>query len=601
MSDKQRSLDDIDNFWDLDSLLPQKRPVMPRRELSTDTVEIEVSAKSNNTDHGAAIPPRDGGLNSPRTTNTASMPSNTNTQSTPPTPISPREEARRLREAPLRMRAAQNEPKPLEPYLIYEPDSSIIKRVAVSKWQTKYNFYEKFSTDAHRLWNRTISECEPVSFFSYIPQYNQLSYAQLKWYIYWRSQVRNGKYPRADYSYILLYVYEILNCPDLIEPARGVELLCDIWLAYRPKFPRIDNYLCEWLCDYCLIYQLPCPTKRLEAISQAVVTVATFKEFYMDTSHTNDGAASILAYSSNYDWRTSRYVSNENIELFSKHISAAFEKVYHELLVNGGSEINAAPAQIVRDAYSGALCVYDMKRCLTVDYTSYTRSPKFKIIVTDIIKYCENRVRMALGIKARLKVENITEEMKRCVDEYFDRELPVKKATKSKPAEVVQQNEYDKLYEPTSTTLSLENALAIEQKSWSTTEILTNSMNDDEYNEAGDIPEPTSVDIAAPQTDISQFITDTRISDTSISGDDEFALLISSLGDAEITALRSLADGDSGGVAKAAAAAAMLADALADKINSAAFDIIGDSIIEPDGAGYRIISDYEGDIIKCLK
>ena len=45
----------------------------------------------------------------------------------------------------------------------------------------------------------------------------------------------------------------------------------------------------------------------------------------------------------------------------------------------------------------------------------------------------------------------------------------------------------------------------------------------------------------------------------------------------------------------------MLADALADRINEISFDIIGDSIIEPDADGYRLIADYEGDIAKWLK
>lgn len=578
MSDKQHSLDDIDNFWDLDSLLPQKRPVSPNRAVSTETVEIELSSSAGKSDGGAAIPPR------PASRASGARPA--------PTPISAREEARRLREQPLRIRAAQNEPKALEPYLIYEPDSSIIKRVAVSKWQTRYNFYEKFRTDARRLWNRTASECEPVSFFSYIPQYNQLSYAQLKWYLYWREQVRSGKYPRADYSYILLYIYEILNCPDLIEPARGVELLCDIWLEYRPRYPRIDNYLCEWLCDYCLINQLPCPTKRLEVISQSIVAAATFKEFYMDTSRASEGAANILAFSSNYDWRSSRYVTKENIGLFSEHISRAFDKIYREMISKDESGASAKPAQLVRDAYSGALCVYDMKRCLTIDYISYTRSPRFRFVVTDIIKYCENRIRMALGVKSRLKVENLSAEMRACLDEYFDRELPVKRPQKNKPAESAQTNEYDKLYEPTSTTLSLENALEIEKKSWDTTEILTSALSDDvpEYNPPE--PVPAAPEPLAPSEAASGDIIDS---------DDEFAALIGALGEAERKALRSLAEGNGAGFAAAASEAGILSDALADKINETAFDLIGDSILEPDGGGYKIISDYEGDIVKCLK
>ena len=636
MSEKKPlSLDDIDNFWDLNSLLPQKRPVSPRRAVNIDTVEIEVGNDTPR-EGGAAIPkrePRQPAADMPRSqpqSMSQSQPqshpaSADNTQSRI---TSARDENRRLRELPLKMRASQNEPKILEPYLVYEPDSSIIKRVSVSKWQTRYNFYEKFRSDAARLWNRTSGECENVPFFSYIPQYNQLSYTQLKWYLCWREKVRSGIYPRCDYSYILLYIYEILNCPDLIEPKQGLEKLLDIWFAYRGAYQRIDNYLGEWVCDYCLINQLPCPTGRLEPIIKTVITAASFKEFYMDTPASCEGAANILAFSSNYDWRSSRYVTAETLPVFSKHINRAFEKIYGELLSEDGLITNASPAEITRDAYSGALCVYDMKRSIKVEYISYTRSTKFRFIVTDIIKYCENRVRMALGIKARLKVENLTDEMRACLDEYFDRELPAKqKKPKAKSADDAAreaEREYERLYEPVGGELSLENALAIERDSWSTTEILTNALVDSET--ASENTAVTSADeavgaeinsasmsetleqskVVSPQVTVNEptddIQTGKQTSDhTDEQTGDEFAQLIAQLDANSLDALKLLASGDHSGIAKVAANASMLADALADRINETSFDIIGDSIIEPDADGYRLIVDYEEDIAKWLK
>lgn len=661
MSEKKPlSLDDIDNFWDLNSLLPQKRPVSPRRAVNIDTVEIDVDSDSPR-DAGAAIPKREtrqpaAGIRQQQSmpksesqsmsqsesqstaqSSSQSEPTPTAADSTQSTLTSPRDENRRIRELPLKMRAQQNEPKILEPYLVYEPDSSIIKRVSVSKWQTRYNFYEKFASDAARLWNRTSGECENVPFFSYIPQYNQLSYTQLKWYLCWREKVRNGVYPRCDYSYILLYIYEILNCPDLIEPARGLEKLCDIWLAYRGAYQRIDSYLGEWVCDFCLINQLPCPRNRLEPIIKSVITASSFKEFYMDTPASCEGAANILAFSSNYDWRSSRYVTPETLPVFARHINRAFEKIYSELLSNGGCITNASPAEITRDAYSGALCVYDRKRSIRVEYISYTRSTKFRFIVTDIIKYCENRVRMALGIKARLKVENLTDELRACLDEYFDRELPAKqKKPKAKAADEAAREaelEYERLYEPVGGELSLENALAIERDSWSTTEILTRALTDnvpssentavrssnetsEPYNNAASTIETheQSKAVLSPQAAANEYNDEIRSSvvssgqtDEMVSGqtdyqtDDEFARLIRQLDANSLEALKLLAAGDRSGLSKAAAKASMLADALVDRINETSFDIIGDSIIEPDADGYRLIADYEGDIAKWLK
>lgn len=574
MSDNPKNLDDIDSFWDLNSLLPKKRPVAPtHRAPNTDTVELNFGGEDATRDVGTPIPAR------------TDMPER----------VSPHEQARRLNEIPMRTRAEEYRSHPLDPYLIYTPESRLIKRVEVSRWDSKFNFYENFRTDAKRLWSRTAAECEPVSFFSYVPQYSQLKYAQLKWYLWWRENVRHGVYLRCDFCYILLYIYEIINCPDLVSPERGVELLCDVWIHYRGEHRRIDSYMCEWLCDYCLINKLPCPTERLEPILGEIVATANFKEFYMD-SGSGSAVASILSHSSAYDWRKSRYVTSENISLFSTHIRGAFDKVWREVLSStddavGGTHGTAKEFRCERTAYEGALCVYDMKRTVTVEYVSYTRSPRFRFVVTDIIKYSENRIRMALGIKSRLKVEELSSEIKACIDEYFDTNLPAPKKTRPTRMSTYEReaNEYDKLYEPAASEFSLENAIKIEQSSWSTTEILTSAFEDDT---------PANKPISAPEMFTAP---EPAVSTPLADGEDEFALLIASLDEGVREALSALAGGDNDGIAKAAAKLGTLGDALADKINETAYDIIGDSVIEPVGGGYKLICDYEGDIKKWLK
>lgn len=638
MSEKKNGnapgLDEIDDFWDLESLLPQKRPVNLRREINTDTVELHIGVKSSS--GGVPIPPREKKpepVTLPRRDGAYSKTLSGEPRDAAPPP-SPRDEARRLRELSMKVRAKQNEPQPLEPYLAYEPSGGLIKKVSVSKWQTSYRFYERFRSDAHRLWERTASECPHVQFFSYVPQYNQLSYAQMKWYFYWRSEIRKKHYPRTDYSYILLYIYEIINCPELVEPSVGIGLLCDIWLGYRGLYPRIDSYLAEWVCDYCLVNQLPCPSERLARISSDIVAAASFKEFYMVPSDDIDSASWILSYSSNYDWRTSRYVTEENIAVFSKHIGRAFELVCREILSKDESWQTSATgiAELRRDAYSGALCVYDMKRSIAIEYLPCTRSIKFRFIVTDTIKYCENRVRMALGIKSRLKTEALTPEIRRLVDEYFDRELPPRKAGgKTRISNQPREESYEQLYEPLHETFSLERALDIERSSWNTTEKLTNMFDEAPAENTVDgqsestakqqraktdstIHEPSESTAsesgataeAIVKTDNFSVLTaqtSERLADDAESsdGDDDFIKLIRSLDGVSVKALTLLASGDASGIRSAAAENGMLADALADRINEAAFDIIGDSVVEQCGDGYRLIDDYEGDIKRCLK
>ncbi len=569
MSDKPKNLNDIDNFWDLNSLLPNKRPISPTyRAPNTDTVELTVVGEAEKTSDGTPIPPREERhfhVNGSK-------------------PMSAHDAARKLNELSMRERAESYRSKPLDPYLIYEPQSRLIRRVEVSKWEAKFNFYENFRMDAKRLWSREGESCERASFFSYVPQYSQLKYSQLKWYLWWRSNVRRGVYLRTDFCYILLYIYEIINCPDLISPEKGLDALCDIWLNYRTEHKRIDSYLSDWLCDYCLIYRLPCPKRKLEKILGEIVAVANFREFYMGNNDTHSAAAAILSYSSVYDWRKSRYVTEENIHIFAEHIRGAFDKAWREVLSAGSDGNNAVCKEfrIERTAYEGALCVYDMKRTLVIEYVSYTRSPRFRFTVTDIIKYSENRIRMALGIKSRLKADELSDALKKCIDEYFDLNLPAPKKSRSAKAQYTESNEYDKLYEPTTSEFSLENALEIEKNSWSTTEILTAAFTADEPEVK--IPEPAII----PEPVISE-------------SEDEFEALVSSLDSTARDGLKRLFAENENGLAEAAMAAGILADALADKINEAAFDIIGDTVIEPTERGYRIINDYKGDIEKWLK
>ncbi len=573
MSNKPKNLSDIDRFWDLNSLLPKKRPVSPvPRQVNTDTHIIDVGCGVS--DSGTPVPPRHNQIDS--------------------TDADIHNTTRQLNKPSAQINTGEYRSKPLDPYLIYTPSKGIIRRVEVSRWDSHFNFYENFRKDAKRLWTRTSDECAHVSFFSYIPQYNQLKYSQLKWYLWWRDNVRRGVYIRADFCYILLYIYEIINCPDLMPPAEGLLRLTDIWLNYRSEHRRIDSYMCEWLCDYCLINQLSCPTHKLEPILGDIVAGARLKEFYINNSDQNAAGAGMLAHSSMYDWRKSRYITSDTLPIFTTHIKGAFEKAYKEILSDGDGEF-AKEIRIERSSYDGALCVYDIKRAIAVEYISYTRSPKFRLVVTDIIKYSENRIRMALGIKSRLKTRDLTDKLKNCIDSYFDENLPVpKKVKKSILQESSQIHEYDKLYEPLSATLSTENALKIEEDSWSTTELLTSAFT--EAEKADHVIPKESPQYSNTLNELRAF--DSVCPDSA--EEDEFETLILSFDENEREALRLTASGDIFGIKRVAERLGFLPDALADKINETAFDIIGDSITEPRDGGFKLIPDYEGDIIKWL-
>ena len=73
--------------------------------------------------------------------------------------------------------SAQYDAKPSdEPLFTYSPESNpLIKEVTVKLWPARYSFYEQFRHDAERLFEIRGAPCPAVPFFSFTPQYSQLS------------------------------------------------------------------------------------------------------------------------------------------------------------------------------------------------------------------------------------------------------------------------------------------------------------------------------------------------------------------------------------------------------------------------------------------
>ena len=406
-----------------------------------------------------------------------------------------------------------------DPYLSYKPeDNRLIREVKISMWPSPYTFYERFRSDARRYYNHPAHECEPVPFFSFMPQYAQLNSDQRAWYFRWRSLVRGGKYPAADFGYVMLYIYELINLSDTLEPSAVLNTLCDVWLGYREAHPRLDRYLSEWVCDLCLINRLKLPYERLKPIYPQIIAAARFKEFYVgcDASIESPFAEALFEFNSGYDWRRSKYLTDANRALFEEHIRGAFLYACQKLEAGSGQNTPSADSNpatdllgsalrsygaglhSIRDAYSGALCSYEIKRRIEIDYNCCTRSPELRFIVTDMIKYAENNVRAMLSIKSRFNTPNLPLPARVEIYNYFA-PYRVKPGRKGEDPP-----EYEKQYESKAAALSPEAALELERRSWETTDRLINAFGGDgaagDSQSGGEITErvqDASADVAA--------------------------------------------------------------------------------------------------------
>ena len=443
----------------------------------------------------------------------------------------------------------------------YSGDGAL-RRVKISPWPTKFTFYSRFAAQAKKLWRKKVTYAEYADFFSYMPQYEYMTYPQLSFYLYFRDKARHGEYISANCGYVLLYLYEIINVTD-IPPKSGANLIAHIWGAYRKEYPYLDKYAGEWLCDYCLIYDIPIPYDIISPFLDEAAPNLSLPELY----YPNDAAYKMMAAYSRYDIKKSKYYA-ENAEFFETHIKAAFEAGMEEYMRSDEYK-NIEPAHVCRDSFSGAVACRDVKFKLEIWYRAMPHWRGAKDVVAGIFKLCENNVRAVLGIKARLKTDAVREDVSRAVNAYFDNLFPDRDKKKKKQEET---EEYMKLYEPENSGVAdISHALDIERDAWQTALELE---GEDAYSEQD---ETEAENAFAPSGEY----------------DGDVSSALRALSPKLLTVLRAAMEND----IAAACAEVMMPVAEAERlINEAAYDAIGDALIE----NGKIIDDYRDEIKSSL-
>ncbi|MBQ8641915.1 MAG: TerB N-terminal domain-containing protein [Clostridia bacterium] len=359
----------------------------------------------------------------------------------------------------------------------------LIRQVTVRRWINDFSFYTGFARDAAISHSRQGTPSEPVPYHSFVPQYSQMDSRQLAFYLWFRDNARAGVYLEADFPYILLYIFEIINLPERIAPADGIEQICRIWAHYRRTYQKLDTYLCEWIPDYALIHDVPLPGS-IEPFLADIVRRAQFKEFYLDNMCPPDGKLSrralevlagvLLETYSDYDYKKSRYYTGGSREQYDRCILEALTAVLEKACADSrGMFALDRIYRLTRDSFCGAIIQTEGKRRIDVAFNSCIRSPDTRRFVTGIVKYAENRLRYRLKIKSKLNASEISAEDKALVDAYFGPdEAPVRKKTAQ------EEEAYLKLYEAETTGFDFSAAHQIEAASWVNTSRLTGEETD---------------------------------------------------------------------------------------------------------------------------
>ncbi len=470
--------------------------------------------------------------------------------------------------------------------VVYHPENSLIKSITVRRLNDTYDFYDGFRKAAILYFDCPGSPCEFAQFFSYMPQYSQLTKPQKDYYLYWRSEMRKENFIKTDYSYIYLYVYEIINLPDLVPPTVGIKLLCRLWKEYRKALPRIDLYFSIWVQDYCMVHNLPYPTELTRDFIFDIIRISTMQEFYFTDimSQGKGGVWALIAYLSEYDW-------TKGVSSVLRQVNGEEEKKKHEIYMNlmeGAFRVllpdiwqsclverkSAEVTKITRNAFQNTLCTHSVKCKLDIEY--YTLS-NVRIDVTGVVRYIENKIRAVFGVKSRLAIRSIPEKYKELIDCYFaDMLIKTEAENKKKNAPA-----YERLYDAPKEKLSLEGADEIERVSWDITVRLCDNDIEDGTASAENVLLPESSIPSDPTVNTAE----------KVAGNENNY----GLSEFDIGYIGHLLDGTEIGINM------MDEQSAVERINEAFADGFGDVIIEETDDGFKLIEDYEGDITEWYK
>ncbi|MCL2772450.1 MAG: TerB N-terminal domain-containing protein [Oscillospiraceae bacterium] len=529
----------------------------------------------------------------------------------------------------------------------FEDAAGIMLNCRIEDWNKGLSLFGDFLRDAKKYYKKTCLSAKFIYFFSYRPMYRELNYEQLCWYLFWRSRIRDGEFVKTGLSYIFLYIYEQINLSDIIGQQKVYENIIAIWKNYRAEFPRMDKYVAEWLIDFAFINKMKIDLNDIEDILPGIINLVTIPEVYMkdDFFRNKNNADMIIKNMSVYDYSKSKFYSEKNKELFDYHINQIFHSVLSSESFDGiiKKEIaDGVKVKATRESFMGAVCVYDYKKKITVEYKNLYKNFYIRECITDIIRYAENILRDYLGIKSKLTVTALPETLKTVIEEYKVKYLTVVKAPKisiktTQTGKSKKNTDIEPESEPVEFNPNISAAAEIEKSSWDTTMTLVELQNRDsatsfaeelsdaqyddgefiaidtgdpeDYAELEEIA-PVGAGIARPlpgtesDEDIFDVLENLENPDN-VDDTTDIGRFIASLNDDELSAVEMLInnipaersfDEMCGEFLKQQGA---ILESVIDTVNEKALDFTGDIVF--DTASQDIIDDYREEIVECLK
>lgn len=470
---------------------------------------------------------------------------------------------------------------------------------------------KRFVEEARQLEKMEGDPAPFVPFMSYWPTYGVMNESQREWYLYWRSEVRQGRFPDTDLSYVFVHTYELINGVGWRDPQAGFDQLKQLWIQYRARNPQLDGYMQEWLVDYKLVHQLDMPLSEILNISTGYLP-AEIQDMEMQRilqNRISDVSLNLLRRYYDYDITLSKFYRDGGQEVLEEVIPKVMVLVDSYLLRTrqagiADQFIQDKPRTTERVLFRKA--VYDdtlYGKTVPLSYVPVGENSDFVQLVTRVFRCTENKCRELLGFRGRLRGKTLEPELAGLIERYLDKvyaakqadaaEKPIIRIDAEKLTSLQQESEYvrkaltieedvDKVQE----TTPFEHQAAVEGEANDTVKYMTEQNKDHSFEREADEA------LAERSEAVSTNHKPVRLQwEEAIAGelDEEWTHLADQLAPQHVLAIQALLSEDPDTELNLVAEQyGTMPALLLDEINDLAMETIGDLLIDSD----RIVSEY---------
>lgn len=309
-------------------------------------------------------------------------------------------------------------------------------------WERSFRYLsreQQFVQMARELVWETGEYVEFVPFQTYWPTYEQMTPPQLRWYKYWREEVRAGRYPDTDLSYLFVYLYELIHGFGWSTPVQGAGLIKQAWLGYRERYPKLDGYVREWLYDFAVVFGLELPDlgrlKKLPRTLSLEVHELEWKRRLL--AEPVDLTWELLRPLIDYEVEKSKFYSKEGrkeLGAYAPKVVALADGYLRKVTGKRLLELYSPPIKKVnRFLFRSAVYDHDMYgRTAVIPVQSISGHIPLRNRLTQLVRLTENRLRELTGVKGKLRGVDVEPDLERLVSRYLEQEFERRRAEKAR-------------------------------------------------------------------------------------------------------------------------------------------------------------------------